>query len=179
MQEGQTGFTPVLSWLLQASKIRQSHRAVTDGSKSLPSRHTRWRGSLLLAGKSRVAGLRRGYKDSTAGKYLWRKDAELCMFPKLEMVLIYLLQRLWLFAAGFCWKQLFQAHLLPLLSLLCSWFRIKTLPKPTQTTRNPAPPASGKGGTIFISISDYHGLVRHKAFFEHGTLRTLQISPRV
>lgn len=44
---------------------------------------------------------------------------------------------------------------------------------------SPPPPASGKGGTIFISISDYHGLARHKAFFEHGTLRTLQISPRV
>lgn len=86
---------------------------------------------------SPAAWFRRGYKDSTAGKYLWRKDAELCMFPRLEMVLIYLLQRLWLFAAAFCWKQLFQAHLLPLVSQPCSYFRIK-LPKPTQTTRNSA-----------------------------------------
>lgn len=48
----------------------------------------------LTAGKNLAAGLRRGYRNFTAGKYLWRKDAELCMFPRLEMVLIYLLQRL-------------------------------------------------------------------------------------
>lgn len=113
---------------LDFSKPVSSDRATELHSKipaQKPLREAQQGGGSSKAGKSTAAGLRRGYRDSTAGKYLWRKDAELCMFPRLEMVLIYLLQRLWLFAAGFCWKQLFEAHLLPLVTQLCIWARTK------------------------------------------------------
>lgn len=127
MQEGQTGFIPTLSWLLQASKFWQSHRTQYQNPCSAATKGAHGEeGAHLKLGRAKpVTELRRGYRDSTAGKYLWRKDAELCMFSRLEMVLIYLLQRLWLFAAGFCWKQLFEALLLPLVSQLCSWARTK------------------------------------------------------
>lgn len=83
--------------ILHFSKSISSDRATELSSKipaQQPLREHRRGGGSPKAGKSTAAELRRGYRNSTAGKYLWRKDAELCMFSRLEMVLIYLLQRL-------------------------------------------------------------------------------------
>lgn len=167
MQEGQTGFISTPSWLLQASKFWQSHRA--QFQNPCPAGST-WRGGgSPKAGKSTAAGLWRGYRDSTAGKYLWRKDADLCMFSRLEMVLIYLLQRLWLFAAGFCWKQLFEALLLPLVSQLCSWARTKHSlnSHKLQGILLFSPPLE-KRKSIIICISDYPSQAQCSLWLKHA-----------